>query len=119
MLKHVWIYFFILNPHPRIYIFFYRFQERGRKSEGNINGTNIDELLLAHTLTRDRTHNLGMCLDRRLNRQHFGYRTMPQPTEPPGQGCGYSFKATTVYVKNCDVGKRLDILRIKMRMQLF
>ena len=36
--------------------------------------------------TGDRTHNLGVCPDWRLNPQPLVYGTMLQPTEAPGWG---------------------------------
>ena len=55
------------------------FRERGRSGVGgerNINvrekQRNIDQLPPIHSLTRDQTHNLGLCPDWELNLQPFG-----------------------------------------------
>ena len=46
-----------------VYLFIFR--ERGR--EGERRERNIHQLLLGHALTRDQTHNPGVCPDRDLN----------------------------------------------------
>ena len=59
-------------------------RQRGRKT--STWERNLNWLPPVHTLTRDQTHNLGMCSDRESSSQPFlVYRTMFQPAEPPGQ----------------------------------
>ena len=73
-------------------IYFIVIQERGgreREGETSMGERNTHWLPPAHTLTRDRACNLGMCPGGELNRQSFSYGTVLQPTEPcwPGPYC--------------------------------
>ena len=53
--------------------FFIAFRERGR--ETSMEERNIDQLPASCTLSREQTHNLGMCPDKELNLQPFGVFT--------------------------------------------
>ena len=46
-----------------------RERERERERETSMQAKNIEQLLPVCALTRDGTHNLGMCPDRELNPQ--------------------------------------------------
>ena len=70
------LYFFFLNPHPKICLLIL---ERGRKREKE---RNIDWLPLVHAPTGDQTCNLGMFLYQELNPQPLGLLEDTQPTEP-------------------------------------
>ena len=67
-----------LKPTPED--MFIDFRERGREKETSIH-------CFPHTLTRVPTPDRDMCPDRGRAANIEVYRTMLQPTEPPGQGC--------------------------------
>ena len=66
-------------------------REGRREGEGEreryIDVRNINGLSLALNVTKDWTHNLGMCPNWESNLQSFGAWMTFQPTEPPIQGC--------------------------------
>ena len=74
-----------------MYLFSGKGEGREKKKERNIAVTNIDQLRLTGILTRDQTHNLGMCSDWESNQWPFVLWDDIQPTEPPQSGqCSFS-----------------------------
>ena len=63
-----------------------RDRQRKRERERNIDARKVDWLTPIYSLTRDKTHNLGMCPYWNQTHNLLVYGTMLQPTEPPGQG---------------------------------